>query len=90
VGLIRAMFTRLTLLVSIIWVVSLIVPWFSVFGQEISGRDIILIAGCFDVYVPKSYIYFAMAFSVGVEMLNLRMRTKQMKPVKLHKKVFSS
>jgi predicted tellurium resistance membrane protein TerC len=24
--------------------------------------------------VPKGYIYFAMAFSVGVEMLNLRMR----------------
>src|SRR4030042_5503102 len=45
VGLILAMVTRLALLVSIVWVVSLTAPWFSVFGQEISGRDIILIGG---------------------------------------------
>ena len=198
-GLILAMVTRLLLLISIVWVVSLTAPWFSIFSQEISGRDIILIAGGlflltkatheihgslegdvektpklisasvaavlvqiavldivfsldsvitavglardisimaiaiiiavgvmlfaakpissfvdvhptikilalsflllvgvtliaegFDVHVPKGYIYFAMAFSVGVEMLNLRMRTKEMKPVKLRKKVFSS
>lgn len=44
-GLILAMFTRLTLLFSIVWVVSLTAPWFSIFGQEISGRDIILIGG---------------------------------------------
>jgi predicted tellurium resistance membrane protein TerC len=30
----------------------------------------------FDVHVPKGYIYFAMAFSVGVEMLNIRIRKK--------------
>lgn len=33
-----------------------------------------------DQNIPKGYIYFAMAFSVGVEMLNLRMRAKS-KPV---------
>jgi predicted tellurium resistance membrane protein TerC len=196
-GLIMAMFTRLALLFSIVWVVSLTTPWFTIFGQEISGRDIILIGGglfllakatheihgslegeqekaptlisnsviavlfqiaildivfsldsvitavglvqdisimaiaivCavgvmlfaakpiskfvdshptikilalsflllvgvtlvaegFDVHVPKGYIYFAMAFSVGVEMINLRLRNKQMKPVKLRKKSF--
>lgn len=38
----------------------------------------------FDVHVPKGYIYFAMAFSLGVEMLNIKMR-KRHKPVKLHK-----
>lgn len=38
----------------------------------------------FDVHVPKGYIYFAMAFSLGVEMLNIRMRKKR-EPVKLHK-----
>jgi predicted tellurium resistance membrane protein TerC len=38
----------------------------------------------FDVHVPKGYIYFAMAFSLGVEMLNIRMRKKR-DPVKLHK-----
>lgn len=30
----------------------------------------------FNVHVPKGYIYFAMAFSVGVEMLNIRIRKK--------------
>jgi len=197
-GLMLAMLTRLALLFSIFWVIKLTAPWFTVFGQEISGRDMILIGGglfllakatheihtslegaqeetprlisssvaavliqialldivfsldsvitavglakdvsimaiaiiCavgvmlfaakpiskfvaahptikilalsfllligvtlvaegFDVHVPKGYIYFAMAFSVGVEMLNLRMRNKQMKPVKLHKTVYN-
>jgi len=41
----------------------------------------------FDVHVPKGYIYFAMAFSVSVEMLNIRMRKKQAEPVRLHKKI---
>jgi predicted tellurium resistance membrane protein TerC len=41
----------------------------------------------FDVHVPKGYIYFAMAFSVTVEMLNIRMRKKQLSPVKLHKRI---
>jgi predicted tellurium resistance membrane protein TerC len=34
--------------------------------------------------VPKGYIYFAMAFSVAVEMLNIRMRKKRTAPVHLH------
>ncbi len=38
----------------------------------------------FDVHVPKGYIYFSMAFSVTVEMLNIRMRKKRAAPVKLH------
>ena len=46
-----------------------------------------LIVEGFDVHVPKGYIYFAMAFSVAVEMLNIRMRKKQRAPVKLHKQV---
>lgn len=41
----------------------------------------------FDVHVPKGYIYFAMAFSVTVEMLNIRMRKKRLKPVKLYKQI---
>lgn len=44
-----------------------------------------LIVEGFDVHVPKGYIYFAMAFSVSVEFLNLRMRKKSAQPVKLHK-----
>ncbi len=43
-----------------------------------------LIAEGFEFHVPKGYIYFAMAFSVAVEMLNLKMRKRQA-PVRLHK-----
>lgn len=46
-----------------------------------------LMAEGFDVHVPKGYIYFAMAFSVAVEMINLRVRGKNTEPVKLHKQV---
>jgi predicted tellurium resistance membrane protein TerC len=41
-----------------------------------------LVAEGFDQHIKKGYIYFAMAFSVVVEMLNLRARTKA-KPVHL-------
>jgi predicted tellurium resistance membrane protein TerC len=195
-GLALAMITRLALLFAIAWVIGLTEPWFAVFGEEISGRDIILIGGGlfllakatseihdslegghdnngkeivvknlastlfqialldivfsldsvitavgladhisimaiaiiiavaimlfaakpigdfvdkhptvkmlalsflimvgvtlivegFDVHVPKGYIYFAMAFSVGVEMLNLRVRGMQTRPVELRKR----
>lgn len=194
-GLALAMLTRLALLFSLAWVMGLTSPWFTVFGEEISGRDVILIGGGlfllakatheihqslegaeeeqeraivapnlimvlvqiaildivfsldsvitavgladhvsvmaiaiiiavgvmlfaakpigdfvdvhptvkilalaflvvvgltlmvegFDVHVPKGYIYFAMAFSLGVEMLNIRMRKRRSDPVKLHK-----
>ena len=189
-GLGLAMFARLALLFSIVWVMGLVEPWFSVFGNEISGRDIILLLGGlfllgkstheihssleitqrtevdtkyanyinvlaqiavldiifsldsvitavglvehlsimviaivlavgvmlfaakpiglfvdnnptikmlalsfllligftlmaegFDVHVPKGYIYFAMAFSVGVELLNMRVRKRHAKSV---------
>jgi len=43
-----------------------------------------LIAEGFDHPVPKGYIYFAMAFSLGVEMLNIRMRKRAAQPVRLH------
>lgn len=43
---------------------------------------VMLMAESFDVHVPKGYIYFAMAFSLGVEMLNLRLR-KKAEPIEL-------
>jgi predicted tellurium resistance membrane protein TerC len=44
-----------------------------------------LIAEGLDQHIPKGYIYFAMAFSVGVELLNLRVRGAQAKAVKLRR-----
>ncbi len=42
-----------------------------------------LIIEGFDVHVPKGYIYFAMAFSFGVEMLNIRVRNRRAAPLRL-------
>ena len=44
-GLGLAMLTRLGLLFSISWVMSLTEPWFTVLGNSISGRDLVLIGG---------------------------------------------
>ena len=196
IGLALAMGTRIALLLSLAWMMKLVAPWFIILGQEISGRDLILILGGLfllfkstmeiheavegpeegepslagkagagflaivvqiaiidivfsldsvitavgmvsqipvmviaiilavgvmmfaakpigdfvdqhptikmlalsflvligfalvgeglDLHIPKGYIYFAMAFSLGVEMVNMRMRAKA-KPVELRK-----
>ncbi len=42
-----------------------------------------LLAEGFELHIPKGYIYFAMGFSVFVEMLNLRLRAREPKPVRL-------
>ena len=54
-----------------------------------------LVAEAFEVHVSKGYVYFAMAFSLAVEALNIRMRTARRRaegkadpePVKLRKDV---
>jgi len=43
-----------------------------------------LVAEGFGQHIPKGYTYFAMAFSVAVEMLNLRFRPTTSPPVHLH------
>ena len=160
IGLSLALLTRIALLFSIAWIVDLTEPLFAVFGQQISGRDLILIGGgviiqimLLDIvfsldsvitavgmvreiwvmvaaviiavaimlfsaekisnfvnrhptvkilalsfllligtsliieglhaHIPKGYIYFAMGFSMFVEMLNLRLRARTITPVKL-------
>ena len=45
IGLFMAMFMRIGLLLVLAWIVRLVAPLFTVLGQEISGRDLILIAG---------------------------------------------
>ena len=44
---------------------------------------VVLIAEGFDYHVPKGFVYFAMAFSLGVETLNIRMRRRSRKPALL-------
>jgi predicted tellurium resistance membrane protein TerC len=44
-GLAAAMLTRIALLVSLAWVISLTRPLFAIFGHAFSGRDLLLIAG---------------------------------------------
>ncbi len=43
-----------------------------------------LIAEGFEIHIPKGYIYFAMAFSLFVEVLNLKLRKSRQPPVHLH------
>ena len=45
---------------------------------------VVLIAEGLDYHVPKGFVYFAMAFSLGVEMLNIRMRKRSKTPAQLH------
>jgi predicted tellurium resistance membrane protein TerC len=44
-----------------------------------------LIGEGWDLHIPKGYIYFAMAFSVAVEMLNIRMRAREKEAVHLRR-----
>jgi predicted tellurium resistance membrane protein TerC len=44
-GLVLAMVTRVLLLLSLAWVIRLTAPLFTVVGQELSGRDLILVVG---------------------------------------------
>lgn len=49
-----------------------------------------LVAEGLHFHIPKGYIYFAMAFSVGVEMLNLQLRDREVAPVELRRRVVGS
>ena len=43
-----------------------------------------LVAEGWGFHIPKGYIYFSMAFAIGVEMLNMRVRKRARKPGQLH------
>jgi predicted tellurium resistance membrane protein TerC len=45
---------------------------------------VMLVAEALDQHVEKGYIYFAMSFSLAVELLNMRFRKKRQRPVALH------
>jgi predicted tellurium resistance membrane protein TerC len=46
-----------------------------------------LVAEGTGVHIPKGYTYFAMFFSVVVEMLNIKARARAARPVKLHQPI---
>ena len=54
-GLLGAMVTRVLLLFSLAWIIRLTEPWFRVVGQEISGRDLILIGGGLFLLAKSTY-----------------------------------
>ena len=47
IGLFAAMFMRIALLMMLAWIVGLTAPLFTLFGNEFSGRDIVLLLGGF-------------------------------------------
>jgi len=55
IGLLGAMVTRVALLFSLAWIIRLTKPWFTVLGQEISGRDLILILGGLFLLAKSTY-----------------------------------
>jgi len=55
IGLLLAMVARIALLFSISWLARLTAPIFSVLGQEISGRDLVLIAGGLFLLAKSTY-----------------------------------
>jgi predicted tellurium resistance membrane protein TerC len=54
-GLFAAMFMRIGLLMSLAWIIRLTAPLFTVAGQEISGRDLILIIGGLFLLAKSTY-----------------------------------
>ncbi|MFF5208446.1 TerC family protein [Streptosporangium sp. NPDC000396] len=54
-GLLAALLSRLALLLALSWVVKLTSPLFEIFGQEISGRDLILIFGGLFLLAKSAY-----------------------------------
>ena len=70
-GLALAMLTRIGLLLTIVWIMRLTTPLFAIFGQNISGRDIILIGGGLFLIV-KSTLEIHSSLEGGDKPINVR------------------
>ncbi len=55
IGLLGAMVMRVGLLFSLAWIIRLTHPWFTILGEEISGRDLILILGGLFLLAKSTY-----------------------------------
>lgn len=45
IGLVIALFFRIAMIFGIVWVIGLKAPWFTLFGNELSGKDLMMLAG---------------------------------------------
>jgi len=90
VGLAEHISIMVIAIVLSVGVMLLTVKWISIFLEKNPTIKVLalsfllligftLIAEGLDVHIPKGYIYFAMAFSIGVEILNMRVRRKREK-----------
>jgi predicted tellurium resistance membrane protein TerC len=76
-GLAFAMITRIGLLFSITWLIGLTAPLFTVLGEEISGRDLILFAGGLFLLVKSvNEIHGALEGAEDQTGTNVRLRTQ--------------
>ena len=76
-GLAFAMVTRIGLLFSITWLIRLTAPLFTVLGEEISGRDLILFAGgLFLLFKSVSEIHGALEGAADAHLKPVKLRTK--------------
>ena len=74
-GLALAMLTRIGLLLTIVWIMRLTTPLFAIFGQDISGRDIILIGGGLFLIV-KSTLEIHSSLEGGDKQISVRQAGK--------------
>ena len=86
------------MIAAVIFSVALMMVFAAPIGHFVSARPtikmlassflvvvgVVLVAEGFGEHVPKGYVYFGMAFSLAVEMLNIRLRRNSKKPVQLH------
>ena len=73
-GLAFAMVTRIGLLFSLVWLTGLVEPWFTVLGEEISGRDLILfVGGLFLLWKSVNEIHAALEGAEQVQ-TNVKLR----------------
>jgi predicted tellurium resistance membrane protein TerC len=96
VGLVDHVSVMIAAIVIAVLVMMVAAEWISAFVEQHPTLKMLalsfllliglaLIADGFDLHIPKGYIYFAMAFSIGVEVLNIRVRKARAKPVPLRK-----